>query len=236
MDEDDTPESGTRRFQKLALWFFIAAATVAVVVLVVRFVSAPASKKLSVQQIALIKQPPPPPPPPPPKQPEKPPEPPKIKEEVKVDPPKDEPKPQEPKAADEKPASDKPLAVDADGSAGADGFGLAANRGGRDLLSIGNGAGSGGTGGGGAYYSGLLQREFFDALLRNRKLLKDEFRVVVRVWIGDDGRVQKADIVNSSGNPQFDDQIQLTLLEMNPLKDVPPKSMRPIQLRLSNRS
>jgi hypothetical protein len=30
--------------------------------------------------------------------------------------------------------------------------------------------------------------------------------------------------------------IQITLLEMNPLKDVPPSSMRPMQLRLSNRS
>ena len=188
------------------------------------FLAHPAGKGSGVHSIALINQPPPPPP----KPPEKPPEPPKVKEEVKIDQPKDEPKPAEPKAADEKPASDKPLAVDADGSAGSDGFGLAANRGGRDVLTTG--------GGGGAYYSGLLQREFFDALLRNRKLLKDEFRVVVKVWIGDDGRVQKADIVSSSGNPQFDDQIQLTLLEMNPLKDVPPKSMRPIQLRLSNRS
>ena len=226
MYEDETPARGSRRFQKLALWLLIVAAMVAVVVLVMRFVSAPTGKKVSAHQIALIKQPPPPPPP---KPPEKPPEPPKVKEEVKIDQPKEVPKPDEPKAADEKPASDKPLAVDADGSAGSDGFGLAANRGGRDLLTT-------GSGGGGAYYSGLLQREFFDALLRNRKLLKDEFRVVVRVWVGDDGRVQKADIVSSSGNAQFDDQIQLTLLEMNPLKDVPPKSMRPMQLRLSNRS
>lgn len=226
MYEDETPARGSRRFQKLALWLLIVAAMVAVVVLVMRFVSAPAGKKVGAQQIALIKQPPPPPPP---KPPEKPPEPPKVKEEVKIDQPKEVPKPDEPKAADEKPASDKPLAVDADGSAGFDGFGLAANRGGRDLLTTGGG-------GGGAYYSGLLQREFFDALLRNRKLLKDEFRVVVKVWVGDDGRVQKADIVTSSGNAQFDDQIQLTLLEMNPLKDVPPKSMRPMQLRLSNRS
>jgi periplasmic protein TonB len=217
------------RFRRIALWVLIAAAMVAAVVVVMRFVSAPAAKKTGVQQIALIKQPPPPPPP---KPPEKPPEPPKVKEEVKIDQPKDEPKPDEPKAADEKPASDKPLALDADGSAGSDGFGLAASRGGRDLLTT----GSGGGGGGGAYYSGLLQREFFEALQRNRKLLKDEFRVVVKVWLGDDGRVQKADIVSSSGNTQFDDQIQLTLLEMNPLRDVPPKSMRPIQLRLSNRS
>jgi len=225
MDDLDDKAPGSGRIQKIALWIVLVAAMVAAVLLMMKFLAAPAAKKTGVQQIALIKQPPPPPPP---KPPEKPPEPPKIKEEVKIDQPKDEPKPAEPKAADEKPASDKPLAVDADGSAGSDGFGLAANRGGRDLLTTG--------GGGGAYYSGLLQREFFDALLRNRKLLKDEFRVVVKVWIGDDGRVQKADIVSSSGNPQFDDQIQLTLLEMNPLKDVPPKSMRPIQLRLSNRS
>ena len=225
MYEDDEPVSGGRWVARLALWIVLAAAMVAVVVLLMRFLSAPAGKRMGVQQIALIKQPPPPPP----KPPEKPPEPPKVKEEVKIDQPKEEPKPAEPKAADEKPASDKPLAVDADGSAGSDGFGLAANRGGRDLLGTGGG-------GGGAYYSGLLQREFFDALIRNRKLLKDEFRVVVKVWIGDDGRVQKADIVTSSGNAQFDEQIQSTLLEMNPLKDVPPKSMRPMQLRLSNRS
>ena len=65
---------------------------------------------------------------------------------------------------------------------------------------------------------------------------KREVRVVVKVWLGDDGRVQKADIVSGSGNAQVDDMIQITLLEMNPLKDVPPSSMRPMQLRLSNRS
>ena len=124
--------------------------------------------------------------------------------------------------------TDKPLAVDADGAAGSDGFGLEGNRNGRDLLNTGNG--------GGAYYSGLLQRQFFEALSRNRKVLKDDFRVVVKVWIGDDGRVQKAEVVNGSGNVQVDDLIRVTLLEMNPLKDVPPSSMRPIQLRLSNRS
>ncbi len=198
---------------------------VAVVLLLMQFLASPSTKKTGTHQIALIKQPPPPPP----KPPEKPPEPPKVKEEVKIDPPKDEPKPVEPKAADEKPASDKPLGVDAEGTAGSDGFGLAANKGGRDLLTTGGGAG-------GAYYSGLLQRQFFEALSRNRKLLKEEFRVVVKVWIGDDGKVQKADIVSGSGNQQFDDQIQVTLLEMSPLKDVPPKAMRPMQLRLSNRS
>lgn len=224
MYEDDEPVDRRSWVGTLALWLALIGVMAGAVLVLVRFLAAPSAKVTGVHQIALINQPPPPPP----KPPEKPPEPPKIKEEVKIDEPKDEPKPDEPKPADEKPASDKPLAVDADGAAGTDGFGLAANRGGRDLLTTG--------GGGGAYYSGLLQRYFFEALTRNRKVLKDEFRVVVKVWLGDDGRVRKADIVTGSGNAQVDDLIQLTLLDMNPLQDVPPQTMREIQLRLSNRS
>lgn len=226
MDEDDEPARGRPWIKNVLLGLGAVLFMVAMVLMVMKFLSGPSAKKTGVQQIALIKQPPPPPPP---KPPEKPPEPPKIKEEVKIDQPKDEPKPADQKAPDDKPASDKPLGVDAEGGAGSDGFGLAGNKGGRDFLTTGGG-------GGGAYYSGLLQRQFFEALSRNRKVLKEEFRVVVKVWLGDDGRVQKADIVSGSGNAQVDDLIQLTLLDMNPLKDVPPSSMRPMQLRLSNRS
>ncbi|GAB4556617.1 MAG: TonB C-terminal domain-containing protein [Rhizobacter sp.] len=225
MYQDDEPQGGRSWVKTLALWGVALGLGVGVVLLMMQYLATPATKPRGVQQVALIKQPPPPPPP---KPPEKVPEPPKVKEEVKIDEPKDEPKPDEPKPADDKPAADKPLAVDADGAAGSDGFGLAGKRGGSDLLTTG--------GGSGAYYSGLVQRHFFEALTRNRKVLKDEFRVVVKIWIGDDGRVKKADIVNGSGNVQVDDLIQVTLLEMSPLKDVPPSSMRPIQLRLSNRS
>lgn len=223
--EDETPP-GRPWLKNLVIAVGLVGLIAAMVLMVTKFMAAPAGKPKGVQNVAILKQPPPPPP----KPPEKLPEPPKVKEEVKIDQPKDTPKPDEPKAADEKPAADKPLGVDADASAGSDGFGLAASRGGRDLLTTGAG------GGGGAYYSGLLQRQFFEALQRNRKVLKDEFRVVVRVWLGDDGKVQKADIVSSSGNAQTDEQIQLTLLDMSPLRDVPPSSMRPMQLRLSNRS
>ena len=225
MYEDDELPRGSSRLKVALLGLGLVLLMAAAIWLLITYLSGPSAKPSAIRQIALIKQPPQPPPP---KPPEKPPEPPKIKEEVKIDQPKDEPKPDEPKAADEKPASDKPLGVDAEGGAGSDGFGLAGNKGGRDFLTTG--------GGGGAYYSGLLQRQFFEALTRNRKVLKDEFRVVVRVWLGDDGRVQKADIVTGSGNAKVDDLIQVTLLEMTPLRDIPPSSMRPMQLRLSNRS
>lgn len=222
-DDDVEPRRSWLKTAAYALGGLVLLAVVAL--LLMKFLAGPTAKPSGVRQVALIKQPPPPPPP---KPPEKLPEPPKVKEEVKIDQPKDEPKPDEPKAADETPASDKPLGVDAEGGAGSDGFGLAGNKGGRDFLTTG--------GGGGAYYSGLLQRQFHEALSRNRKVLKEEFKVVVKIWLGDDGRVQKADIVSGSGNPKVDDLIQLTLLDMTPLKDIPPSSMRPMQLRLSNRS
>ena len=185
-----------------------------------------APKKPGVQQVAILKQPPPPPP----KPPEKPPEPPKIKEEVKIDQPKPDPVPDKP--ADPAPA-DKPLALDADGAAGADGFGLAANRGGRDITTIGNATGGGGTG---RYFTGLLQRNFFEALARNRKAPQDEFSVVVKVWIGEDGRIQRTSIVNGSGNAELDQLITATLADMAPLREVPPGNLRQVQLRLNRRA
>jgi protein TonB len=192
-----------------------------------KFATGNTHKKPGPQQIALIKQPPPPPP----KPPEKPPEPPKMKDEVKVDQPRpDEPKAPTPKADDAKPASDKPLGVDADGAAGSDNFGLAANRGGRDMLSTGTGGGTG------RYYTGLLQRNFFEALARNRKAPLQEFSVVVSVLLGDDGRVQKAEIVSSSGNADIDTLIQATLTDMPALRELPPASMRQVQLRLNRRA
>ena len=184
-------------------------------------------KKPGPQQVAILRQPPPPPP----KPPEKPPEPPKVKDEVKVDQPKEpEPKPAD-RPDDPKPAADKPLGVDADGAAGSDGFGLAANRGGRDLLTTGSGGG-----GTGRYFTGLLQRNFFEALARNRKAPQSEFSVVVSILLGDDGRVQRADIVTSSGNPEIDSLIQSTLTDMPALRELPPSNMRQVQLRLNRRA
>ena len=224
--DDDTDAPSGKPWVRHVLIGVVALMLLGGLVLGLRaFLAHPADKGTGIHQIALVNQPPPPPP----KPPEKPPEPPKIKEEVKIDQPKAPPTPDDPKPAD-KPASDKPLGLDADGAAGADGFGLAANKGGQDIAGAGSGGGSG------AYYSGLLQRAFFDALSRNRKVLHDEFRVVVKIWLADDGHVTRADIVTGSGNGDVDQQIQAALLDIQPLRDVPPSSMRQIQLRLSNRS
>jgi protein TonB len=232
LEPDRAPDASARRRERLTSvgLVLVGLAFLAAMAWVIhKFASGNTQKKPGPQQIAILKQPPPPPP----KPPEKPPEPPKIKEEVKIDEPRpDEPKPAEPKADDAKPASDKPLGLDADGAAGSDGFGLAANRGGRDIT-IGNGTGGGGTG---RYFTGLLQRNFFEALSRNSKSAQQEFSVVVSILLGEDGRVQKAEIVSSSGNADIDALIQSTLKDMPALREVPPASLRQVQLRLNRRA
>ena len=222
--DDEAAAPGRSWLRPLLVGTLALALVVAATFALRAFLAHPVEKGPGIRQIALVQ-----PPPPPPKPPEKPPEPPKVKDEVKVDEPKAPPKPDDPKPADNKPSSDKPLGLDADGTAGADGFGLAGNKGGQDIV----GQGSGGSG---AYYSGLLQRAFFDSLSRNRDLLHEQFRIVVKVWLSDDGHVTRADIVNGSGNGDVDKQIQSALLDIAPLREVPPGAMRQIELRLSNRS
>jgi protein TonB len=186
-----------------------------------KLIQKPDQPRQVVHNISLIKQPPPPPPKPPDKLP---PEPPKVKEEVKV--PEDQPKPAD-KAPDDKPPSDKPLAVDAQGGAGSDGFGLAGRIGGKDLLSTG--------GGSGAYYTGLIQRQFYEALMRDKKIQHQEFKIVINIELGADGRVTSSNVVTGSGNHDLDQQIQTALANLPPLREVPPPSLREVELRLSNR-
>jgi protein TonB len=231
---DDIRSPPGARFKRVLVGVAVLAFVIGAGLVLRNFIGGKAAKPVGVQQIAILKQPPPPPPKPPEKQPE----PPKVKEEVKIDQPKPmDPKPDDPKPADDKPAAaDKPLSLDADGSAGSDPFNLGSKPGGRDIINLGNG----GDGKAGTprkeYYTGLLQRHFQDELTRNRNALRDDYRVEVRIWLADDGRVTRADIVKGSGNTEVDKLIQTTFLDMPPLREVPPSSMRLFQLRLSLRS
>ncbi len=178
-----------------------------------------------IVQISLLKPPPPPPrPPPPPEQ--KRPEP-EAKQEVKV------PEPEQPQPADEAPPPSEQLGLDADGNGSGDGFGLAAKKGGRDITTI------GGEGGGGsqfAWFTGLVQSELQEQLQKNSKLRGADYKVVLRVWFGRDGRLARYELAGSSGNPQIDQNLRLALDEMPRLKQAPPESMpQPVKLRVTSR-
>jgi protein TonB len=177
--------------------------------------TAPAPQKVLVQEIHLIRPPPPPPdlPPPPPPPPDE-----------KVNVPEDKP--------DQSPSNQPPpgqqLGLDADGSAGGDEFGLAAHKGGRDLIGEGGSAF--------AWYAGLLKSEILDQLNAERRVRSGEYSVVVRVWVRNDGSVDHIRIVQSSGSRERDQAIETALARISRLSQAPPADMpEPISLRIVSR-
>jgi protein TonB len=168
---------------------------------------------------------PPPPPPPPPKQ-EKPPEPPKLKDEVKIDPPKpvDTPKPQ----ADEAPPPG-PLGVDAQGTGPGDGFGLAGRPGGRDIV-----LGGGGNPLANATFANGVARHIAQELARDARLRASEYRIVVNVWIGRDGRIERHEVVRGSGDAEMDRLIADGLARLAPVKQPPEGLPQPMRIRVTS--
>jgi TonB family protein len=190
----------------------------------------PAARKSEFITVTL--PPPPPPPPPPPKiEPPKPKEvePPKDEEMVEQDPVEENEPP--PEAAPEAPPSED-LGTNITGGSGPD---MGLTRGG------GNGNGRiGGTGSKGGskwgYYAAQIQSTVADALRRNSSTKSASFSMQVRVWADANGRITRASLVGSSGNPAVDAAIKNQILTGLQLPQAPPAGMpMPINLRITAR-
>ncbi len=181
----------------------------------------PQTKKV-VQQITMIQPPPPPE--------IKPPEP-EIKEEKIEEPiPDKEPEPA-PEEANEPPAAE--LGLDANGTAGSDGFGLAARKGGRSIL--------GGTPGSSIlWYGGQIKRQVEDNLqnlLNDTAAMKNGYSVIVNVWVGPDGRITRGELAAGSGKADVDQAIRAALPKLRAsIGKAPPDNMpQPVKIRLTSR-
>ena len=170
-----------------------------------------------VQNITVIRPPPPPPPE------DKPPPPPPEKVEQQI--PQNEPDP----TPDNAPPTSAQLGLDADGAAGDDGFGLAARKGGSDLL---------GTGGAAfAWYTSKLKEEIVDRLSSDAHVHEKKFSVSVRVWIDTDGRIKQVHLVSTTGNRDLDNAISKALSSLTRLSEAPPIEMpQPISLQIVSRA
>jgi protein TonB len=165
-------------------------------------------------QIVQVIRPPPPPPPdqPPPPPPEKTPEP----------LPKDEPEPTPEQQPDQAP--EQPLGVDAEGSAGGDAFGLAARRGGSDLI--------GGTGTAPfAWYTNRMRDSIRDRLAAAACTKSAKGSVSTRILVAADGHVKQIKLTTSTGNARVDDCVDKVLESITSLGDAPPPGM-PEQVNL----
>ena len=161
------------------------------------------------------------PPPPPPDQPPPPPPPEKTEEPL----PKDEPEP----APQEQESQQPQLGLDAEGAAGGDAFGLAARKGGSDLVG-GNGNAAF------AWYTNRLKDAVVERLTADAKLGSKKFSVSVRLWIEPDGRIKEVRLVSTTGNPDLDQRIEASLASMTRLSDAPPLEMpQPVSLKIVSR-
>jgi protein TonB len=166
----------------------------------------------SVQVVQIIRPPPPPPPEQPP--------PPPVKTEEPL--PKDVPDPTPEQQPDQAP--DQPLGVDADGSAGGDAFGLAARRGGSDLI--------GGTGTAPyAWYTNRMRDEIKDHLSAASCTKSAKGSLSTRVVVGADGHVKQIKLTTTTGNPRTDECVEKALDAIKTLGDAPPPGM-PEQVNL----
>ncbi len=177
----------------------------------------PVKKGPRVQKITLFKPPPPPPPPPP--QEEPPPEP-ELEEQVEP-----EPEPENlPDISDEAPAES--LGLDADGSAGSDGFGLAARKGGRGLLA----------GNPNAWYASVVKNTVLDAMMDRDELRRRAYSAYINLWLDIDGSVLKYKLIRSSGDKEIDNVIKSVLAKVHKVSDKPPVGMKqPIKLKITSR-
>jgi protein TonB len=165
-----------------------------------------------VQQIQLIRPPPPPPNLPPP-----PPPPPEVKVHI--------PTPEKQPAPTDHPPPAPSLGLDAKGGSGSDAFGLVGRPGGQDIIGEGGSAFT--------WYAGLLKDEIVNQLGAEPNARSNSYSVVISVWVGDDGTIQRVEIAKSSGDSQRDQSIQTALTRLGRLSQPPPADMpEPITLRI----
>ncbi|MEZ5500751.1 MAG: TonB C-terminal domain-containing protein [Steroidobacteraceae bacterium] len=175
--------------------------------------SAPPKTKQVVQEIRLIRPPPPPPEPPPPP------------------PPKDEqlPEPEPESTPDMEPPPGEQLGVDAEGTAGGDGFGLVARPGGRDLLGNRSSAF--------VWYAGLIRNEILNELNEEQRARMGSYSVQIKIWVRQDGTVERIELTKPSGDRDRDRAIEGALAKIDRISQGPPADMpQPVSLRIVSRA
>lgn len=179
-------------------------------------------KKSSISMVNIMPPPPlPPPPPPPPK--EQPPEP-ETQEEQTFEP--EEAAEPEPQSAEPEPA---PMGTNIQGN-GPDAFGLAKGGGGGMIGGTGTGKKKGSKFGA---YAAQVQSSIAQSLRTHRKTKAAALNLTARIWLDASGRITRATLTGSSGNPDIDAAIRTEILTGLQLQAPPPDGMpMPIVMRL----
>ncbi|THB64615.1 MAG: energy transducer TonB [Gammaproteobacteria bacterium] len=225
-ESDDYDDEGgkSRIVLVVAALVFIALATVAIIGIQSLIGDGTMAPKKIVQEVKMVNLPPPPPPPeiepPPPEE--------EIVEEIPEE--VETPDPIE-DSVDDTPVGED-LAIDADGGAGLDGFGLLGKKGGRGLLE----GGSGSEGKNYDFYASSVQQDLFDHLSDIKEIRRNRYSVIVHLWVNASGKVRTVKLVRSTGNADLDKSLRSALARMSKVSSAPPQGMpQPIRLKITSR-
>lgn len=146
----------------------------------------------------------------------------------------EQPEEEPPEKPDNKPDApkDEPLGTALVGNGPGDGLSIGSGGGGRSGI-----GGSGSKAGSGwGWYQGVVKNRIESALGRNTTTKTADGSVIVQIWLDPTGRITKAALNGSIGDPAVDTAIQdvLSGLDLNELPPDPPKPM-PMKLRLNLR-
>jgi protein TonB len=170
-----------------------------------------------VQIVQIIR----PPPPPPPDQPPPPPE--KTQQQLPKDQP--EPTPDQPQPA----PADQPLGLDADGAAGGDEFGLAARRGGSDLV---GGSGTAPF----ASYTSRLTDAIRERLSSVECAKSAKGSLSFHLLLEASGKIKEVQLATTTGNQKVDQCIDTALSSMPGMGDpLPPGMPQQVNLKIVSR-
>jgi outer membrane biosynthesis protein TonB len=232
-DEDDDDDAGPswRRYALMGGTGTVVIALLAAGVLTLLSGDKDPPRKVSELTIINVTPPPPPPPPPPPEQqPEQ-----KMVEQTPVkemieQQPVETPRDTPPDSSNEPPPG--PLGLDAAGNGPGD---LLGRPGGRGL--IGGGGGGGGGGSRWGWYASIVQSQIEAALRANEKTRHAVMRIQVRLWPDVMGRINRVQLMSSTGNTELDAVIRDQILGGMTLREPPPKDMpMPIITRVTAQS
>jgi protein TonB len=234
---DDNEERTFVQRHRVAIGFLAVVAALAVAAAIGMKILGGHSAPAKVNQVAMVKLLPPPPTPPPTPPPQVQPQPTvqqMIEQKQMMEP---ETKPEKPEEKRDEPskAHDKapgPLGLNAKGEGTGDAFGLVGKPGGNGFF--GDGGGGGGTRWG--WYAGEVQARVEEALQRNPRTRSAALRLQVRIWPNTTGRVARAELVGSTGDPAVDAAIKNEVLTGLQLQEPPPSGMPlPIVMRITER-
>ena len=232
MDASDEQELGFYRRYRYFIWLGAAVILIAPIALAIKTLTTkqPPPKVAPITFVKLL--PPVSTPTPPPPQPQSTPRPQEMMEQKQMMEPETKPlhPDEKPKEENKKQAPPGQLGVNAKGEGQADAFGLVGRPGGNGLL---NGGGGDGTRFG--WYAAEVQAKIEEALRANNRTKSASIPGIrIRIWADNTGRVTRAQLVGTTGDPGIDNAITNEVLTGLQLKEAPPSDMpMPIVLRVT---